>query len=161
MKTHGSVVGLSRPGGRRSVRLATHDYSAAGVYFVTVCTAERVPLLGSVRNGRMHQSSAGTVVVEVWHRAPHVWPFVRLDAFVVMPDHVHGLVVLTRPGVIGLGTVVQQFKGAVTKHLRLSGIVGTKAVWQRSYHERVVRTRRELEYVRRYIHDNPARWTGG
>ena len=150
---------------RRSPRLATFDYTHPGLYFVTVCTWGREPLLGEVVAGDMHLSQAGRAALEAWAALPLRFPAVDLDAFVVMPNHVHGILVLggapdlapdiARPN---LAVVMRAFKS-------VSGIQGNRALgrtnqpfWQRSYHDRIIRNTRELALIRKYIADNPARW---
>ena len=86
---------------RRSIRLRGFDYALDGAYFVTVCVAGRKRILGRIRNGTAILSEAGHLVVTAWERLPLHYPRVRLDAFVVMPNHVHGIVVLD--GVVGTG----------------------------------------------------------
>ena len=86
---------------RRSIRLRGFDYALDGAYFVTVCVAGRKRILGRIRNGTAILSEAGHLVVTAWERLPLHYPHVRLDAFVVMPNHVHGIVVLD--GVVGTG----------------------------------------------------------
>ena len=152
------------PPARRSPRLAGYDYSQAGLYFVTVCTWTRRPVLGEVVDGAVRLSPAGQATAAVWDSLPRRFPAVDLDAFVVMPNHVHGIVVLggdpdlppaTAPT---LAAVMRAFKS-------VAGIAGNRALsrtgrpfWQRSYHDRIIRNPRELELIRRYIDDNPARW---
>jgi putative transposase len=87
---------------RHSIRLKRHDYTSAGAYFVTVCTHRREHLFGEVRDGRMVLNEFGDAVWWEWHRTEHVRPEVELDAFVVMPNHVHGIVVINAdPAPIG------------------------------------------------------------
>jgi REP element-mobilizing transposase RayT len=80
---------------RRSIRLPSWDYRRPGTYFITVCTHRRIPLFGTVVDGRVRGSAFGRVVAEEWHRTEQVRDNVTLDAFVVMPDHMHGVVVIT------------------------------------------------------------------
>jgi putative transposase len=79
---------------RRSIRLKGYDYSQAGAYFVTICTQDRACLFGDVVNGEMLLNAAGRMVQTVWDDVPNHYPGVELDAFVVMPNHVHGIVVV-------------------------------------------------------------------
>ena len=78
---------------RRTPRLRDYDYSQAGAYSLTLCTELRLPLLGQITNGEMHLSAAGTMVATVWSTLDQYYP-VGVDAFVVMPNHVHGILVL-------------------------------------------------------------------
>ncbi|MEM1041549.1 MAG: transposase [Bacteroidota bacterium] len=169
---------------RRSVRLPFHGY-ADGVYFVTICTHGQVPLFGEVVDGGMCLSGLGAMVWEEWERTGDIRAEVVLDAFVVMPNHVHGIFGIigddaTPTGGVGatgrsplrsgpnarpgpppksLGALVAGFKSAVTKRVNAARGTPGVVVWQRNYHERVLRDERELGVARRYIADNPLRWT--
>ncbi|PSQ80391.1 MAG: transposase [Bacteroidetes bacterium QS_1_65_9] len=81
--------------GRRSIRLDDYDYRNAGAYFVTICTDDKRLLFGEVVRGRIRLSSCGRVAVDEWHRTEQLRDNVALDAFVVMPNHVHGIIVIT------------------------------------------------------------------
>lgn len=141
---------------RHSIRLAPYDYASRGAYFVTICTHTRFPLLGRIAGERMVLSLTGEVSARCWNAIPQHYSSVELDAFVVMPNHVHGILLLTNlmPGEATplkaptLGTVVANFKAAVSRE------VG-RAVWQRGYYEHILRSERDLEQVRGYIEANP------
>ena len=165
---------------RRSVRLPGHDY-AGGLYFITFCTHERQPLLGTVEAEAVRLSPFGRIAHAEWERTAALRAEVVLDAFVVMPNHVHALVGIipesTSVGAHGraplrrndetgkplrtprsLGALVAGYKSSVTAQInRQRGTPGAP-VWQRGYHERVVRDDREAEAFRRYIAENPLRW---
>lgn len=79
---------------RRSIRLKRYDYSQMGAYFVTITVQHWMPMFGEVVNGTMHLNDAGRMVQKVWDELPIYYPGVVIDAFVVMPDHIHGIVVL-------------------------------------------------------------------
>ena len=80
---------------RRSIRLRGYDYTRSGAYYVTVCTQERLPLFGDVVNGVMVPNAMGDIVQRCWDAIPEHMPMVVCDAFVVMPNHVHGIIVIT------------------------------------------------------------------
>ena len=80
---------------RRSVRLKGHDYAQPGAYFVTVCTYQRECLFGHVVNGEMRLNDAGEIARRCWEDIPDHFPLVELDAFVIMPNHVHGIILIT------------------------------------------------------------------
>ena len=117
----------------------------------------------------MHLSDSGRVVWHCWNALPARFPFCAVDAFVVMPNHVHGIVVLNQgqkgaassaptDARSGLGKIIRAFKSLsaieVNRALRRRGA----PVWQRNYFEHVVRAGEDLDEIRRYINDNPARW---
>ena len=79
-----------------SLRYAGRDYSLPGKYFVTICTAQKTEWFGSVINGKMHLSEIGHIASQMWYEIPVHFPFIGLDAFVVMPDHIHGIIVINR-----------------------------------------------------------------
>jgi putative transposase len=109
--------------------------------------------LGVVRAARMIEHSAGSIVRSTWGHLPARFPGVKTDAFVVMPDHIHGIIVLN--GGPTLGQVVGAFKSmsarAINRELERQG-----PVWQRGYYEHIVRDRDDLNRIRRYINTNPA-----
>jgi putative transposase len=170
---------------RRALRLRAYDYSQAGAYFVTICTQDRTCLFGEVGDDGMRLNGAGQMLAEVWADIPVQFPDVEIDAFVVMPNHIHGIIVLPdretpgsppirdaansgRPLAIArpaatLGDVVGAFKSAVTVEY-VRGVKTNawpkfrKRLWQRNYYEHVIRNEMALNRVRRYIDENPARW---
>jgi len=150
---------------RRSVRLADRDYRR-GTYFVTICTQDRSCLLGDVVSGVMHLNDAGAVVVECL-QAITGYQHVTLDAFVVMPNHVHALLILGEwlgdrlsgdPSTRTLGQLVGAFKSSSTRRLQETGVAMELPVRQRSYHERAVRQGADLTRIRLYIAENPLNW---
>lgn len=166
---------------RHSIRLQYFDYSQSGAYFVTICTHERTCLFGDVVDGDMRLSDAGKIVEQCWLAIPIHFPRVDLDAFAVMPNHVHGIIVLTNR-IVGaknfsplhqydsttgklpsrspsetIGSIVRGFKIGVTKWFRKNTVTDT--VWQRNYYEHIIRSEESLQRIRRYVHENPLRWT--
>ena len=79
---------------RRSIRLQGYDYSQAGAYYITMCTRNRECLFGNVVDGQIQLSEIGQIVQTVWNGLPQFYEGVELDAFVVMPNHVHGIIVI-------------------------------------------------------------------
>ncbi len=155
---------------RRSIRLKSFDYRTPGAYVVTICTQHWRCLLASVDENEAHLSSAGRMVLDVWYELPHHFADLELDAFVVMPNHVHGIVVLCpsddqrlEQSSASLPDVVQRFK-SLTTHLYGQGVRNDGwapypgRLWHRNYFERIIRNERELEAFRQYIENNPVAW---
>lgn len=168
---------------RRSIRVPGYDYTQ-GWFFVTICTHQRAHLFGQVVDGAVQLSPLGALVQAEWVRTAEICPAVTLDAFVVMPNHFHGIIGLddgsrgtvhrhvgasrrlaptttttTKSPVSGsLGAIMAQFKSIVTKKFNQSQQTQGIPVWQRGYYERIIRNERELNAIRQYIHNNPARW---
>lgn len=157
---------------RQSTRLQGYDYTQSGAYFVTICTYQRIHLFGHIRDDKMKLSPAGEIASRLWRAIPRHFPQIELDAFVVMPNHVHGIVVnlgatdrspahKTQQGGSqsgSLGAVIGQYKSSVTRHLRKLPNAVNHPIWQRNYHDRIIRNEREYNYIREYMLTNPARW---
>ncbi|MFZ0612076.1 MAG: hypothetical protein WAM73_07560 [Desulfobacterales bacterium] len=120
---------------RRSIRLRGYDYSRAGAYFVTICTRNQECLFGDIADEKMQLNGAGHAAAQCWHVIPDHFPYAELDAFVVMPSHIHGIVVIAngrgtacraptmeqfgRPVSGSIPTVIRSFKSAATKRLEI------------------------------------------
>jgi putative transposase len=156
-------------GGRRlSIRLPDHIYSGNAAYLITLCTHKRAHLFGRVVENKVELSPIGQLVQDLWVTTPLVRPGVSLDAFVVMPDHMHAIVLIPEFAQRSrqtftrlprsLGSLVAGFKSACTS--QANALLGTRGfkIWQRNYYERVIRDGRSLHQMRRYIAANPARW---
>lgn len=171
--------------GRHSIRLPNYDYSQPGAYFVTIVTWHRECLFGEVVDGEMKLNKFGLVAKEQWEKLPKRFPNIELGAFVIMPNHVHGNIVIvtgrgtaenlndsggessrrapTREGfqkpVKGsIPTIIRSYKSAVSYRINL--IRGTQdvPVWQRNYYEHVIRNERDLQNKTDYIEANPLLW---
>jgi len=137
---------------RKSPRLPAYDYAAMGAYFVTVCARNRACVFGAVVSDEMRLNRVGRIVEECWSAITMHFPAVRLDPFVVMPNHVHGIVWLPRAGhAPPLPAVIGSFKSAAS---RAAG----RPLWQRSFYDRVIRDEEELRALRQYVAQNPLRW---
>jgi len=100
---------------RRSIRLPEYDYGQAGAYFVTIVTRDRASLFGEVVNGKMWLNDGGRLIQAVWDELPDHYPGVECDAFVVMPNHIHGVMVLVDGGGVELNDVGAGLKPARTE----------------------------------------------
>ncbi|MGC8827782.1 MAG: transposase [Anaerolineae bacterium] len=154
----------SEPGKRhrRSLRLKGYDYSLLGAYFITLCTVDREPLFGRVVRGEMRLNRFGRLVEFTWYDLPNHVPNIQLDAFVVMPNHVHGIIFIvaaTEPAALyGLPEIVRQLKTFSARHINAARGTPGIPVWQRSYWDHIIRDERALERIRNYILSNPTRW---
>ena len=156
---------------RRSIRLKGYDYSQAGAYFVTICTQNRELLLGEIVNGTMRVNPFGEIANACWDDLPRHYPYVKLDTFVVMPNHVHAIIGLADDAIAGadfnpapagtrhgLAEIVRAFKTFSARRINiLRNTLGTP-VWQRNYYEHVVRDETDLNNIRQYVINNPVKW---
>jgi REP element-mobilizing transposase RayT len=143
---------------RKRLRLSGFDYATPGAYFFTVVTVKRQPLFGRIDEEAMVMNLAGDAVTGVWSALPDRFRGVELDEFVVMPNHVHGILWLVgdEPSTT-LGKVMRAFKSLSARGVN-TALEREGAVWQRGFHERVVRNDEELRKFRKYIVENAARW---
>ncbi len=174
---------------RRSIRLQGYDYTQPGAYFVTICTQTRACLFGAVADGAMRLNNPGQIAKAAWDELSARFPSVRLDAFIVMPNHVHGIIIVgaqfiapqkTPPTIVGAQfiapsdgfdgtnqgvinpapTLGEMVRAYKAASTRLIRQAGTPDfAWQRNYYEHVIRDEESLDRIRQYILDNPARWT--
>jgi REP element-mobilizing transposase RayT len=163
---------------RRSIRLKGYDYASAGAYFVTIVTYQRECVFGEIVNGEMRLNEVGKIVEKTWNDLPNHYSNVELGAFCIMPNHVHGIIILIdttvgaghvvgaglRPAPTpttkhhGLPEIVRAFKSFsarhVNEHLHSPGI----SLWQRNYYEHIIRDNNEHNRIHLYIESNPANW---
>jgi REP element-mobilizing transposase RayT len=167
---------------RRSIRLKGYDYASAGAYYVTILAWHRECLFGEVVNGEMILNQRGKITEECWQSIPEHSQHVELGAYVTMPNHVHGIIIIhgavenrmatnsspsvearrasplrprgTPPG--SLGAIVGSFKSAVTK--RIGRELNETRIWQRNYHEHILRNEKDLQNKTDYIEANPHLW---
>ncbi len=167
-----NAAGIHR---RRSIRLPGYDYSSAGAYFVTVCTKNNKCLFGDIVDGVMGLNQAGKIIHTVWHELPMHYAAIDLDVFVIMPNHVHGIIVLTGTSVVGAGLALPGSEGAASSAPTLGNVMRTfkslsairvnrvlmrtgQPLWQRNYYEHIIRNEARLYRIREYIVGNPQNW---
>ncbi len=142
-------------------RCPDHDYRGPGVYFVTCCARHRIPLFGKVLGSRVELSRYGREVASCWELLPRHYPHLQLDQLVIMPDHLHGILVL-RPPVTSnnhdLFEVVRALKSFSARRINELRETRGSSVWQRGFYHTVVENRAALEGARQYIRENPLRW---
>ena len=157
------VVRHHRTHRRRSTRLVGYDYAARGAYFITIRVQHGLPLLGRVVDGRMRLSPAGRRASWWWMELARRFAL-SVDSFVIMPNHLHGIVVLRDP-CSELGDVVRWFKIMTTseymRRVREAGWARFPGrLWLRGYYDHVIRHSRALDAIRGYILSNPSRTSG-
>lgn len=146
------------------MRLIGFDYTTPGSYFVTIVLEVRTGLLASVVDGACRLTPMGQLVDMEWRRLPARFPGLALDEHVVMPDHIHGvLTILAQSDRPNVSAVIDAFKSITTveygRHVREHHWAPfNKRLWQRGFFDVIIRDERQLQNVRRYIRDNPAKW---
>ena len=151
---------------RKSPRLRDYNYSEEGAYFVTICTQNRLHLFGDILNDEMVRNALGNIVHDWWLKVEQKYDDITLDDFVVMPNHLHGIVVINRYEAsdhTSLSRVMQWFK-TMTSNTYIRGANAGQwswagsTLWQRSFHDHIIRDERGLNALRQYVLSNPALW---
>jgi len=145
---------------RRSIRLARYDYSQGGAYFITICTRDRELSLKA--------EPVREAIRSTWCGLPTRFPGVELDEFVIMPNHIHGIIVMRESGagsdlgaVSGaptLGRIIRAFKSISAIEANRALGRSNRPFWQRNYYDHVIRDEEELNAIRQYIRGNPGNW---
>lgn len=161
---------------RRSIRLKNFDYSKDGLFFITICTNRKRCIFGSIRQKQLKLSYWGEIAYACWNSIPQHFPQVILHEFVIMPNHVHGIIQIcnaealasadgwvddTQPGRARgtsrtVGSIVRGFKIGVTKEIHR--YYPKMQVWHRNYYEHYIQTQRRYDIITDYIRTNPERW---
>ncbi|MEZ4522994.1 MAG: transposase [Thermomicrobiales bacterium] len=156
---------MNRPE-RKLPRLRSYDYALPGAYFVTICVADRMPRFGEIVGARVDLNAAGRMVQEQWRRLSDRFPHVKIDAHVVMPNHVHAILEINTSEIAGresLSDIVGAFKSR-TSRAYADGVRDAgwppfeRRLWQQSFYDHIVRDDHDLNRIRDYIANNPARW---
>ncbi|MGN8224840.1 transposase [Gracilimonas sp. BCB1] len=165
---------------QKSLRLDGWDYRTPWFYFITVCTKNRKYYLGEIKNGRMGLSEQGCAAWFFWNQIPNHFDKVKLDSFIVMPNHVHGIIQILpdenglnpvascnckmpqekirefgKPKAGSLSMILNNYKGAVTRWCNLKGY---EFKWQPRFHDHIIRNEKSLNRIREYIEYNPLNW---
>ena len=164
---------------RHSIRLKEYDYTQPGGYFVTIVSYQRECLFGGIANEKMQLNESGHIVYECWHAIPDHFTNVELGAYVVMPNHIHGIIVINdrtdasasaRRGTIyrapteqfgkpvngSIPTIIRTSKAAVTR--RIGRELNATGIWQKNYYVHVIRDHEDWDRIHRYIESNPSMW---
>ena len=157
---------------RKNIRICGYDYSAAGAYFVTICTHGRQRLFGEIHDDGVGahlcvRPNEPNLIIEHWLKElPRKYPHAEPDLYVIMPDHIHFLLFLSPTGAHAgapLHEIIKWFKTQTTNeyiHGVKEGLYPPfdKHLWQRGYYEHVIRNENDLLDTRQYIENNPLKW---
>lgn len=168
-----------------SARLQTWDYSNNGAYFITICTQNRHHFFGNIQNQEMQLSEIGKLAEKFWYEIPNHFSMIELGNFVVMPNHVHGILIIDKPNdesfvetrqclvstvetnsIIGssrfqnqgkntISSIVGSYKSIVTK---MSRQINPNFAWQSRFHDHIIRNSKSFDTIQNYIEQNPLKW---
>lgn len=169
---------------RRSIRLTNYDYTFPGAYYVTITTHERKRIFREIQLSEIHLSKIGMITRLEWERLPKRFDHMDLGAFVIMPNHIHGIIIISRrdtgkleinnngqrsPRVLtnerfgapvegSIPTIIRSFKSSVSLRCRLLAGREGKSIWQSGYYEHIVRDVEDMDRITGYIEANPSNW---
>jgi REP element-mobilizing transposase RayT len=166
---------------RQTHRLKGFDYSSLGYYFVTICTKNRFNYFGEIKDNEMQLSNIGKIAKQFWQKIPSHFPFIQLDKFIVMPNHIHGIIKIVPVATQHIASLQKQiFAKILLRHHNkfgpqsnnLSSVIrgyktGVKIFaiknnielfWQQRFYDRIIHNENELNHIRQYILNNPRNW---
>jgi putative transposase len=168
---------------RRSTRLKGFDYSQPGAYFITICTVQHECIFGEINRNKMVLNEFGKIAETEWLKTPRLRDNVKLDEYIIMPNHMHGIIRITDVCVgahcnvplqqqrhcyqteqfgkstrNSIPTIIKLFKSTVTRQINQLRNTPGMPVWQRNYFDHVIRNEQELYRIRQYIRNNPVNW---
>ncbi|MEP1307584.1 MAG: transposase [Balneola sp.] len=168
---------------RQSMRLQGYDYSRPGFYFITICVQNMKHIFGDVIDGKMHLNELGKIARDYWNTIDNRYPNTRVDAFIIMPNHVHGIIEIINPNpMVGaihesplpLGNdieiihknrrkmltpkIVGWYKMNTAKQINQTRQTPGTKIWQRNYYDHIIRNEKSLYRIREYIKQNPENW---
>ena len=159
-----------------STRLEDWDYSSSGYYFVTICTNNMECVLSRITDGKVVLTGIGNIAKRLWLEIPEHFKNVELDEFIIMPNHMHGIVIInnvetchgvslqknsnvnkfSKPISGSLAMIINQYKSSVARICRKNGY--NKFAWQPRFYDHIIRNEKLLQKIREYIHNNPLKW---
>lgn len=162
-----------------SARLKGYDYCHDGAYFITICTKEMIHYFGEIKSGRMNLSGIGKIAENFWKEIPNHFPSIILDKYIIMPNHIHGILILNSQPVQtpcmgvseespdqkqankkawksnSIGSIINQYKRICTFTIKKEGF---DFAWDTRFHDHIIRGGFELNRIRKYIKNNPKKW---
>jgi len=157
---------------RKKNRLPEYDYSQNGYYFVTICTKDKRKSFGKAIGGKVELNKIGTLAENYWKEIPKHFPFAEIDEYIIMPNHIHGIIIIDNENNAGdnhgsslqttrnmelLPRIISQYKSSATRQIRKQ-FANYNFAWQKSYYDRIIRNEKELYNIRKYIQQNPLKW---
>ncbi|TFF35058.1 transposase [Mucilaginibacter psychrotolerans] len=153
-------------------RLKGWDYGSHGLYYITICTKNRSHYFGEIEKGEnetafLNRTEIADVAESNWFSIPEFHPYVEVDSFVLMPNHLHGILFINRPDKLtwstnkfgpqskNLASILRGYKSSVTQYAKENAI---EFVWQPRYYDHIIRNQKEYENIVGYIYNNPHNW---
>jgi len=154
-------------------RLKNWDYGSHGLYFITICTQNRECYFGEIAHVETHnyaslrKTEIGNIADKFWEEIPNHFPFIELDQYIIMPNHIHGILFFNKPNYDewnpnkfgpqskNLASVIRGYKSSVKRYANTNKITFE---WQTRYYDHVIKSEKDLHTIRKYIFNNPEKW---
>ena len=148
---------------RKLHRLKSWDYRQAGYYHITICTQNKQKILCNIHQSGLdvmvEHTSIGKMIMENWEKLAHIYPNVQTDYFCLMPNHLHGILIVQNGSDKTLGDIVRGFKSVTTRtYNKMVSTNERNTLWQASFYDEIIRDDEMLYDVRKYIFGNPSKW---
>ncbi|WP_291721430.1 transposase [Bernardetia sp.] len=159
---------------RPIIRASWWDYGWNGAYFITICTKNKEHFFGEIKDKKMYLSHVGVIVDVLWHQIPMYRPYLELEEFVIMPNHLHAIITIDKPqeiesdttddftttrfqnqGKDTISSIIGGFKSGVTKHINRLGL---ESAWQERFHDHIIRNEKSYQRIANYIQTNVENW---
>jgi len=142
-----------------STRLKGYDYTSPGFYYVTICLDPRKPFFGIVENDKVTLNEYGRIASDSWKDISKDFENIELGEYIIMPDHLHGIVIIKKQTNKTLSNIVQVFKSRAA--IKINKLHVKKCSWQKRFYDRIIRDEREFSFVSEYIKNNPLKYELG
>ncbi|MBW2181263.1 MAG: transposase [Deltaproteobacteria bacterium] len=162
---------------RKSNRLSNYDYSNAGAYFITICSKDRKNIFSKINNApavlnsiKTKLTDLGNIIDKQWRDISNQYDNVDIDEFIIMPNHIHGIIIINKrtvgtgasPVPTALSKIIDAFKSKCSmeylKYIKENKLNASGQIWQRSFYDHVIRNAKSFHKIREYIMNNPLNW---
>jgi REP-associated tyrosine transposase len=147
---------------RKDIRIKGYDYSQPGHYFVTICSKDKVKIFGEIVDCQIKLNESGEIVRDFFDEIALKYSHCKILDKIIMPNHVHFILIIgeyTKDGLAPkLGNIIAFYKFQTSKMINIYRNKAGESIWQRNYHERIIRNDNELFEIRNYMKNNPIKW---
>lgn len=137
---------------RKNPRLKDFDYTLGGYYFITICTKNKAHYFGEIMNEEMKINDIGKLAYNCIEKIEEIYKTVKIDKFVVMPNHIHMIMIINKETEISIYRVIKQYKEYITKQIK-------ESIWQKSYYDHIIRNEKDYLRIWQYIDENILKWS--
>ena len=136
---------------RKNIRLKYYDYSEEGMYFITICTRNRIKLFGEIETKEIKLTKVGKIVEKSIINLEKIYNNITIDEYIVMPNHIHIIIIINEKNNLTISRIINQYKGRITKTIGYP-------IWQKLFYEHIIRNKSEYYKIKQYIQNNIVNW---